>query len=134
MSDAEIAAILTAPPPAPPTTPAEASSRLNQAQADTEWTKAFLGGNPARIREFNDWHELAAKGDNVDLAMAGLYQPGGMNSSDHLESHAEDELLGTVDRTEAIEDGIPWIPPESATPEGTDEAGFPPRDAKLDSF
>lgn len=47
---------------------------------------------------------------------------------------AEDEMFGTVDRTEAIEDGIPWIPPESATPEGTDEPGFPPRDAELDSF
>ncbi len=56
------------------------------------------------------------------------------DSSDHLASHAEDELLGTVDRTEAIEGGIPWIPPESPTPEGTDEAGFPPRDAELDSF
>ncbi len=56
------------------------------------------------------------------------------DSSDHLASHAEDELNGTVDRTQAIEDGIPWIPPESPTPEGTDEAGFPPRDAELDSF
>jgi hypothetical protein len=59
-----------------------------------------------------------------------------MNSdtADHLASHAEDELLGTVDRTEAIEDGIPWMPPEGPTPEGTDEGGFPPRDAELDSF
>jgi hypothetical protein len=56
------------------------------------------------------------------------------DTTDHLASHAEDELLGTVDRTEAIEDGIPWIPPESPTPEGTDEEGFPPRDANLDSF
>jgi len=56
------------------------------------------------------------------------------NSSDYLASHAEDDLFGTVDRTEAIEDGIPWIPPESPTPEGTDEPGFPPRDAELDSF
>ena len=56
------------------------------------------------------------------------------DSSDHLASHAEDELLGTVDRTEAIEDGIPWIPPESPTPEGTDESAYPPRDAELDSF
>lgn len=56
------------------------------------------------------------------------------DSSDHLASHAEDESLGTVDRTEAIEEGIPWMPPESPTPEGTDEAGFPPRDANLDSF
>ena len=56
------------------------------------------------------------------------------DTSEHLAAHAEDELLGTVDRTEAIEDGIPWIPPESPTPEGTDEAAVPPRDAELDSF
>ena len=52
----------------------------------------------------------------------------------HLAAHLESDMMGTVDRTEAIEDGIPWIPPESPTPEGTDEAGFPPRDADLDSF
>jgi hypothetical protein len=56
------------------------------------------------------------------------------DSTDHLATHAEDELLGTVDRTEAIEDGIPWIPPESPTPEGTDEEAPSPRDARLDSF
>jgi hypothetical protein len=56
------------------------------------------------------------------------------DTTDHLASHAEDDLFGTVDRTEAIEEGIPWIPPESPTPEGTDEQGFPPRDAELDSF
>ncbi len=56
------------------------------------------------------------------------------DTADHLASHADGDLFGTVDRTEAIEDGIPWIPPESPTPEGTDEPGFPPRDAELDSF
>ena len=56
------------------------------------------------------------------------------DTSEHLAPHTEDELLGTVDRTESIEEGIPWIPPESPTPEGTDEAAFPPRDAELDSF
>jgi len=43
------------------------------------------------------------------------------------------EYYGTVDRMEAIEEGVPWIPPESSTPEGTDEAGYP-RDAERDSF
>jgi hypothetical protein len=56
------------------------------------------------------------------------------DTSEHLAPHSEDELLGTVDRTESIEEGIPWIPPESPTPEGTDESAFPPRDAELDSF
>jgi hypothetical protein len=56
------------------------------------------------------------------------------DTSDHLVPNEQDELLGTVDRTEAVEDGVPWIPPESPTPEGTDEHGFPPRDAASDSF
>lgn len=93
MSDAEIAAALAAPPLAPPTTPAEASNRLNQAQADKNWTQSFLGGNPARVKEFNEWHELAAKGDSTDLAMAGLYQPGGMNSRDHIQNMGTAAML-----------------------------------------
>jgi BON domain-containing protein len=56
------------------------------------------------------------------------------DTTTHLADHAEDELLGTTNRMESIEDGIPWVPPESTTPEGTDEGGFPPRDAGLDSF
>jgi hypothetical protein len=56
------------------------------------------------------------------------------DTSDHLAPNQADELLGTVDRTEAVEDGVPWVPPESPTPEGTDEHGFPPRDAAPDSF
>ncbi len=56
------------------------------------------------------------------------------DSTEYLAGHAEDEMFGTVDRTEAIQDGIPWIPPESPTPEGTGEGAFPPRDAELDSF
>jgi hypothetical protein len=85
MSDAEIAAVLSAPPPAPPTTPAEASTRLNQVRsgADPKWNEAFLAGNPARVQEFHDWHELAAKGDDIDRAMAGMYQEGS-NTSDHI--------------------------------------------------
>jgi hypothetical protein len=59
---------------------------------------------------------------------------GGSDTADDFPADPEDEQLGTVDRTEAIEDGVPWIPPESPTPEGTDESAFPPRDAKLDSF
>ncbi len=54
--------------------------------------------------------------------------------ADRLASNDADEMPGTVDRTEAIEEGIPWTPPESSTPEGTDEAASPPRDAELDSF
>ncbi len=45
----------------------------------------------------------------------------------------EAEYTGTTDRQQAIQDGVPWIPPESPTPEGRDEHGFP-RDAATDSF
>lgn len=45
----------------------------------------------------------------------------------------EAEYTGTTDRQQAIEDGVPWIPPETPTPEGTDEHGVP-RDAATDSF
>lgn len=83
MSNAEIAAALAAKAPAPPTTPAEAATRLDQSKSDPSWTESFLGGHPERVKEFHDWHELAAKGDSVDLAMAGMYMEGG-NTADHL--------------------------------------------------
>lgn len=51
----------------------------------------------------------------------------------HFATDEDAEYYGTVDRMEAIEEGTPWIPPESPTPEGTDETGFP-RDAERDSF
>jgi hypothetical protein len=60
--------------------------------------------------------------------------PNHTDTTEQLADRAEDELYGTTNRTEAIEDGIPWVPPESPTPEGTDEKGFPPTDARLDSF
>jgi len=82
--------------------------------------------------------EAADESVNDEEAHEGLLLGDGprnrADTTEHLASHAEDELMGTVDRTEAIEDGIPWSPPDSPTPEGTDEAGFPPNDAELDSF
>ena len=42
--------------------------------------------NQTREKErASDLHELVAKGDNVDLAMAGMYQPG-MNTSTHIQN------------------------------------------------
>jgi hypothetical protein len=38
--------------------------------------------------------------------------------SDSAEEEIEAQLYGTTDVTSAIEDGTPWIPPDSATPEG----------------
>ncbi len=45
----------------------------------------------------------------------------------------EAEYTGTTDRQQAIEDGVPWIPPESPTPEGTGERAYP-SDTPQDSF
>lgn len=36
----------------------------------------------------------------------------------HLDEDREAQLYGTTDRQKSIEDGAPWIPPESPTPEG----------------
>ena len=65
-----------------------------------------------------------------------LLGEGAQSESDtaaHLDDDEEGEYYGTVDRMEATEQGIPWIPPESPTPEGTDEHGLP-HDAETDSF
>jgi hypothetical protein len=51
----------------------------------------------------------------------------------HLAPDWEGELYGTVDRTEAIERGIPWIPPESPTPEGMGGTGVE-HDAENDTY
>jgi len=51
----------------------------------------------------------------------------------HLADDPEAEHYGTVDRTESAEEGIPWIPPESPTPEGLGGPGIE-RDAERDSY
>jgi hypothetical protein len=38
--------------------------------------------------------------------------------AEHLEEDLDSELYGTTDVQRATEDGTPWIPPESPTPEG----------------
>jgi hypothetical protein len=38
--------------------------------------------------------------------------------ADHLQEDVRAELFGTADVQKAIEGAIPWIPPESPTPEG----------------
>ena len=38
--------------------------------------------------------------------------------SEHLQENLRAELFGTTDVQESIEGAIPWIPPESPTPEG----------------
>lgn len=106
MSDAEITAILTAPPPAPPATPGEAATRLSTLSADAEWRGKFLAGNGPQVREWNELHQLAANGDNIDMAMAGKFLPGGQ-SSEHIvqmETAAMMQELGI--RSEIIRDAL----------------------------
>jgi hypothetical protein len=38
--------------------------------------------------------------------------------AEHLEADLDADLYGTTDVLHAIEDGTPWVPPESPTPEG----------------
>ncbi|MHC2195794.1 hypothetical protein ACVJF1_008427 [Bradyrhizobium diazoefficiens] len=60
-------------PPALPSTPAEAATRLDQLKADPKWTASFLSGSPTQLQEFRDLHETIAKGnDDVSAAMAGI--------------------------------------------------------------
>jgi hypothetical protein len=58
--------------PAPPATPAEASTRLDQLKANPTWTKAFLAGAVENVQQFRELHELIAKGDEIDAAIAGV--------------------------------------------------------------
>ena len=51
----------------------------------------------------------------------------------HLADDPEGEMYGTADRTESTDRGIPWVPPESPTPEGTSGTG-PEHDADRDSY
>jgi hypothetical protein len=40
--------------------------------------------------------------------------------AEHLEEDLDARLYGTTDVQAAIEDGTPWVPPDSPTPEGRD--------------
>jgi hypothetical protein len=58
--------------PAPPSTPAEAATRIDQLKQDPAWRDGFLKGGPAQLREYGELQALVAKGDDVDAAMAGV--------------------------------------------------------------
>ena len=59
-------------PAAPPATPVEAGARLTALRADSAWGAKVLAGDSEAVKEFHSLHELAAKADPVDLAMAGV--------------------------------------------------------------
>ncbi|WP_426608648.1 hypothetical protein [Bradyrhizobium sp. McL0616] len=80
--------------PALPATPAEAATRLGELKADPKWTASLLSGGPAQVREFQDLHEIAAKGSDVAAAMAGGSPT--MASSDLREMIGTAEMLKDV--------------------------------------
>ena len=45
--------------------------------------------------------------------------------AEHLEEDLDARLYGTTDVQSAIEDGTPWVPPNSPTPEGRDMGDAP---------
>jgi hypothetical protein len=57
--------------PAPPANATEAANRLGALTADKEWCEKLLAGNADAGREFRELSELAATGDDVNVAMAG---------------------------------------------------------------
>jgi hypothetical protein len=93
---------LQQPPPAAPSTPAEAATRLDQLKSDPAWRDGFLSGSGPQAREYRDLTALAAKGDKVDLAMAGVLADGPWQESGHLEMIAATKMfreLGISDAT-----------------------------------
>lgn len=91
--------------PAPPSTPSEAATRLAEAKNNPEWRDGLLAGNPKHLNEFKTLHELIDRGDNYDLAMAGEYAPGEVQSSDHVQNIGVASLFREVGiRDEIIRD------------------------------
>src|SRR5260370_447559 len=77
--------------PAPPATPAEAATRLDQLKADASWSKAFLAGAADKVQQFRELHEMIAKGDEIDAAIAGVLPE--MPSSDLRQMVGTAEML-----------------------------------------
>ena len=89
-------------PAAPPASPAEATARLDQLKSNPEWGKRWIEGGSQEAREYRDLTELAAKGDKVDLAMAGVMADAPFQDSGHLQMIAATKMfreLGIGDAT-----------------------------------
>ena len=70
--------------PAVPSTPAEASARLDVLKADAGWRDQFLAGNGPQVTEFRNLTEMAAKATDTDRAMAGVLLDGPLQPSSHM--------------------------------------------------
>ena len=74
---------------------------------------------------------LVEEEENEGLLLGGM---SGQHTaeSEHLADEENEESLGTHDISDAIEGAIPWIPPESPTPEGVagQDSGNPGMDGR----
>jgi hypothetical protein len=50
------------------------------------------------------------------------------DEAEHLADGAQEDLQGTTDYTEVMEDGMTWNPPEGPTPEGFSGSDARPED------
>jgi hypothetical protein len=91
--------------PAPPSTPAEAATRLDALKANPDWTGKLMAGGSAELKEFQGLHELLSRGDHIDLALAGEFMPGGMQTPEHLQNMGATSMLREAGvRDEVIRD------------------------------
>jgi hypothetical protein len=58
-------------PPAPPSTPVEAASKLAELRADKGWGEKLLASDKDTLAEFRSLSKLAAQASDVDRVMAG---------------------------------------------------------------
>lgn len=77
--------------------------------------------------------ESVAFEEDTEMTVSGQTLPQRSDTDRNMATDPEAAYTGTTDRQQAIEDGVPWIPPESPTPEGTDEVG-PLGNTPSDSF
>lgn len=77
--------------------------------------------------------ESVAFQESIETTVSGQPLNHRSDTDRHMAIDPDAEYTGTTDRQQAIEDGVPWVPPESPTPEGRDEKGYP-SDAASDSF
>jgi hypothetical protein len=74
-----------------------------------------------RAEGSEDIEELLAEEERTEGVLLGDRPVPLSPEAEHLEEDRDARLFGTSDVQKAIEDGTPWIPPESPTPEGLEE-------------
>jgi hypothetical protein len=70
-------------PPAPPSNPAEATTRLDALKADSGWASRLTSGDVHAAKEYRELMGMIAEGgDKIGLAMAGAIAPEVLPSED----------------------------------------------------